>query len=112
MSKHLVWGLLALAACGGGGGDDHWTKWPTQTVEAKAGDVAFSIDVPKGMRERDQDGEVELDIHQNDRVYTPDITIRASTLAPKLDDFLAGEGKSPTITRQDKVGDGFIATRG
>lgn len=106
MKKVLL--IAALAACGKSGGDDHWKSWPTETVKSTVDGVAFQIDLPKGMRMKEEGQDVAFDIHQNDRVYTPDIMITVYNHASKLDEYL--KTQTGTMTRQEQVGDGFIVS--
>lgn len=109
--RNWIFAALALGACGkGGGGSDHWKSWPTETVKGTVKNIAYQIDLPKGMRMRDDDGSgtVEYDIDQHDRVYTPDITISAEMHMGSLDSYLAMQ--TGTFLRKDKVGDGYIVS--
>jgi hypothetical protein len=106
--RALLAALLLLAACGDSG-PDHWSKRPTETVAATVDGIAFSIDVPKGMRMEAKPDEVELDFLIDDRVYTPNLHIRASSSGGTADEELKFE-KNPNVLRKEDLPDGFVVS--
>lgn len=104
----MAFGCGKSGGGGGPGGSDHWKSWPIETVKGTVHDVAYTIDLPKGMRMTDDNGtgEIEYDVHQNDRTYTPDITISWSAHASTLESYL--DVQTGTFLRKENVGSGFI----
>lgn len=100
----------SLLACGkGDDGPQHWSKRATETVTATVGGVAFSIDVPQGMRQKTEDDEVAFDYHLGDRVYTPDITIRVASKPHTLAAYLETESAKDFL-RKEEVPGGFVTS--
>ncbi len=119
MRGHIIVALLgslsvASAACGKGGGGpgEHWSKRPVKTMSAKAGDVAFTIELPDGMRQTDdpKGKEVEFDFHIDGRVYTPEIRVSTGGVAKDLDEYKRFESKVATWLRAETLSDGFVAS--
>ena len=100
--------VCVVAACGGGGED--WTKKPTETVSGKVDGVAFTIEVPKGMRQKAEADELRFDFLVDDRVFTPDIVIREGAFAKTLDDYVKGEPKVASWIRKESLADGYVVS--
>jgi hypothetical protein len=106
MKAILVCALLA----GCGGKSEDWSKRPLETKAAKADDINFTIDVPKGMRQKDDAGGVVWDFLIDGRVYTPDISVRAGGYAKTLDEYLATEKSVENWVRKETLPDGYVAS--
>ena len=102
--------MSALAGCGGKSGDDHWSKRPLETVSGTVSGTNFTIQLPKGMRKTERGDEVEFDLHEHDRVYTPDITIRTWPHKSSLDEYVQSQ-QNQTFVRKDQVGDAFVVSQ-
>ena len=100
--------LVVAAACGGKGED--WTKRPLKQVIATSGGIKFTIEVPDGMRQRPDGDGVQWDFLIDDRVFTPDITVRAGGYAKTLDEYVATDKTVDQWIRKDTLPDGYIAT--
>lgn len=99
--------IATLAACGGGGGDD-WTKRKLVTSNETVDAVTFSIDLPEGMTKKvDNHGGMHWDVRENDRVFTPDITVSDKAAFKTLDDYTKFAAAKEYL-RKDTLPDGFI----
>jgi hypothetical protein len=102
---------FAAVACGkGSGGGDDWTQRPVKPVSGTVKGLAFTIDLPEGMRQKTQPDEVEFDFKVGEYAKTPDVTISAGGYAKTLEDYMKTEPKVDTWLRKDTLPDGYIAT--
>ncbi len=106
--RTLIIVLGCAAACGGKG--DDWTKRPIKTVSATVKGIAFTIDLPDGMRQKTRDDEVEWDFLVGEYAKTPDISVSAGGFAKTLDDYVKTEPKVDNWLRKDSLPDGYIAS--
>jgi hypothetical protein len=106
-----IWILgVAAMACGKGGGDD-WTKRPVKPVSATAGGVAFTIDLPDGMRQKADGDGVRFDFLEGEYAKTPEVSIGTSAFAKTLDDYVKFEKQVDNWVRKDTLPDGgYIAS--
>ena len=109
--RHLIAlaALGSLVACGKGDGED-WTKKPIKTVTGTVKGVAFSIDIPDGMRMKAEPDRVEFDFKVGDYVKTPNISIGEGTFADTLDKFVETEKSVDNWVKKEPLPDGYIAT--
>src|SRR5262245_59903189 len=106
-TMRMIWICLLATACGSKGED--WTKRALKRVTASSEGIKFTIDVPDGMRQRDDSGGVQWDFLIDGRVYTPDITVRAGGYAKTLDEYVASEKNIDNWIRKEQLPDGYIA---
>src|SRR5262245_36718063 len=98
-----IWiGALVLAAACGGKGED-WTKRALKPATATAGSIKFTIQIPDGMRQREDHGAVEWDFLIDDRVFTPDINVSAGGYAKTLDEYVATEKSVDNWIRKEQL---------
>ena len=109
MRPTLLLAILGAAACGGGKKAD-WTSRPIKTVSATTGGVAFTIDLPDGMRQKDDKDEVEWDILDDGRVHTPELDVSAGAYAKTIDEYVKTEPNVKTWLRKDKLADGYVVS--
>jgi len=113
MQKLLIVALV-VGACGGGGGagggGDDWTSKPIKTVAATVDGIAFTIDLPDGMRQKAEDGGVHFDFLVGEYVKTPEVTVRAGGFAKTLEDYLKSEASTKDWLRKDTLPDGYITS--
>jgi hypothetical protein len=102
--------LVAAIGCGKGGGDDHWSKRPLETQSGTVSGVDFTIQVPKGMRMNARGDEVEFDLHEKGRTYTPDLNIRSWPHKSTLDQYVESQ-QNQTFVRKEQVGDAFVVSQ-
>ncbi len=116
--QKLVIAVFVLAACGGGsgggssgsGGGDDWTSKPIKTVSATADGVAFTIDLPDGMRQKPDSGGVTFDFLVGEYAKTPEVTVRAAGFAKTLEEYMKSEPRTSEWLRKDTLPDGYIAS--
>ncbi len=96
---------LAAAACGKGGGDD-WTKRLVKPVTGTAGGIAFTIDLPEGMRQKPDGDDVKFDFLVGEYAKTPSFTIGSAAFAKTLEDYVKFESKVDNWLRKDALPEG------
>jgi hypothetical protein len=104
--------MVLLAACSKSstsGGDDHWSKRPLETMSGTVSGVDFTIQVPKGMRITPRGDEVEFDLHEHGRAYTPDLSVRSWPHPGTLDGYLATVPPGDHV-RAETVGNGYVVS--
>ena len=101
---------LLVTACGKGGGGDDWTHRPIKAVTATAGKVAFTIELPEGMRQKADSGGVEFDFLVDDYVKTPSVHVGVGGYAKTLDDYVKSDPSVDNWVRKQALPDGYIAT--
>jgi hypothetical protein len=107
--------LMSAVACGGNKAPESWTTRPVKTVAGTVAGIKFSIDLPEGMRQKDEKDEAVWDflvkIGDEEYAKTPEIRIKSGTYADKT---LEEAMKSPMRTdvsnwvRKDALPDGYI----
>lgn len=107
--------LVSLVACGGNNGPESWTKRSVKTVTATVNGIKFSIDLPDGMRQKDEKDEVDwdflVDIGGEKYAKTPEVRVRSGEYADKtLDAALKSPMHKDTTNwvRKDTLPDGYI----
>jgi hypothetical protein len=110
--RNLFISCLMLVACGkGGGGGDDWTTHPVKTVSATSKGVAFTIDLPDGMRQKPDGDRVEFDFLVGEYTKTPNFTISVGGFAKTIDDYVKTEPKVDNWLRKEALPDGgYIAS--
>lgn len=105
----------ALAACGKKGAPEDWTKRPVKTTTASVRGIKFSIDLPEGMRQKDERDEAVWDflVEMGGEKYakTPEIRIKSGQYADKtLEDAMKSpiRQKVTNWVRKDTLPDGYI----
>src|SRR4051812_18926323 len=101
--------LLVAAACGKGSGDD-WTKRPVKTQSATVKGVAFTIDLPDGMRKKEEPDEVRWDFLVDGYAKTPEVSVSATGWADSLDKYLETEKDVTNWLRKDSLPDGYVVS--
>lgn len=102
--------LGVLAACGGGGSGDDWSKRPVKPISATVDGIAFTIEVPEGMRQRAKADELELDFHVDGYAKTPNLRIRAGGFAESVEKYAETQQAVETWLRKEATPDGYIAS--
>lgn len=111
LSWVLITSLAATTGCSkSSGGMSDWTKLPVKTVSATVKGLAFTIDLPEGMRQTLDRDDVAFDFHVNGRVYTPSFTISAGSVAMTLDDYVKFQNKVENWLRKDTLPDGYVVS--
>jgi hypothetical protein len=107
--------LVSLVACGGNNGPESWTKRPVKTVTGTVEGIKFSIDLPDGMRQKDEKDEAVWDFlveHGGEKYSkTPEIRIKSGKYADKtLEDAMKSPVRSNTTNwvRKDTLPVGYI----
>jgi hypothetical protein len=102
--------VLALAACGGGG--DEWHKRPLETRTVKLEGVSLSIELPKGMRMKQERDEVVFDFLEGEYVKMPEVRLSVSKLSRpwKAEDVILGDEKKETFLRKEDLADGYVVS--
>lgn len=101
--------VIALAGCSKGGVPD-WTKRAVKTVSATVKGVAFTIDLPEGMRQKDDGGDVVFDFLIDGRVYTPEFMIKTGYVAKTLDEYVAFAREADNWLRKEALPDGYVVS--
>jgi hypothetical protein len=113
MSRHAACAaalaLATLTACGKKGGSD-WTQRPIKTISGTVDGIAFTIDVPDGMRQKAKPDELALDFLDGEYAKSPDVWIRSGTSGKTLDDYVKSEPNVTVWLRKESLPDGYIAS--
>ena len=110
MRTVLITSVL-VAACSKGDNGDDWSKRAVKTVSASARGVAFTIDLPDGMRQRPDRGDVEFAFHIDGYTKTPQFTIGTGGVAKTIDEYVKFEPNVDNWLRKETLPDGgFIAS--
>ena len=109
MKNIVIWVLVMAAACGKGDGDD-WSTKPLKTVSGTTKGIAFTIDLPDGMRQKVDDDNVRYDFLVGDYAKTPEIIVGATGWAKTLDDYLKTETETKNWLRKEALPDGYITS--
>lgn len=98
--------LLLLVACGDSSSTD-WTKRKVVSSNETIDGVAFSIELPEGMRKRVEKDQLHWDFHEKDRVFTPDVEVSPKAAFKTAADFLGFMHVQKPL-RNDALPDGFV----
>jgi hypothetical protein len=97
--------LIVLGLGAGCGGSDEWYKRPVETRTVKVDGVGVSIDLPKGMRMKDEREELVFDFLEGEYVKMPEVRLSVSKLNKPwtVDDAIFGDEKNGVILRKEAL---------
>lgn len=113
--KLALCSLLVVAACDSG--PTHWKKQPLETYEGTHDGMAFTIQMPKGMKQSGVDSKYSVEWGYSQQVdgegytFAPSISVSKAAKKKTLDEAIAEESsvKAPTdVLHKEETATGWV----